>query len=56
MPENIDKKNNITVQKCTDIVKITKNGIWVLSSFPVHFESVFQHEDRLICDNFVYSM
>lgn len=38
------------------MIRVCDQGIFVLSSFPVHFSSVFLHEDRLICDNYVYSM
>jgi hypothetical protein len=42
--------------KVTDMIKVSADsGIVVLSSFPVHFGSVFCHEDRLICDEYVYS-
>ena len=42
--------------KCTDIIRMTEKGIWMMSSFPCHFEYAFQHEDRLICDRFIYSL
>jgi hypothetical protein len=27
--------------KCTDIIRMTEKGIWMMSSFPCHFEYAF---------------
>ena len=40
----------------TDLIKITDKEIKILSSFPAGFKNVFFHEDRVLCDNFVYGL
>ena len=42
----------------TEFVRIPASGeiIESISSFPVLFNHVTQHQSRLICDNYVYSM
>jgi hypothetical protein len=46
-----DRTNN-----STEFVKIPPSGDFIesVSSFPAIFNHVTQHQDRLICDNYVY--
>jgi len=42
----------------TEFIKIPESGeaIEPVSSFPTLFAHITQHQDRLICDNYVYSL
>jgi hypothetical protein len=37
----VDSNGNPEVTRVTDVVKATKFGVWIMSSFPCHFEHAF---------------